>query len=168
MKMNKLLGLLVCTALCACSNDESGIIPNDTPNVFTGDKAYIKVRLADAGTLTRAQEGDFEYGTNEQSIKNASFYFYDADGVFVTQGDVWTDGSASTTTPAGNIEFASNNIVVLKGLDKKSYPRYMVTDRPASCMEKRSMKCKRCLRTIMRKAFTIRQQPITSRPITLP
>ena len=127
MKMNKLLGLLVCTALCACSNDESGIIPNDTPNVFTGDKAYIKVRLADAGTLTRTQEGDFEYGTNEQSIKNASFYFYDADGVFVTQGDVWTDGSASTTTPAGNIEFASNNIVVLKGLDKKSYPRYMVT-----------------------------------------
>ncbi len=127
MKMNKLLGLLVCTALCACSNDESGIIPNDTPNVFTGDKAYIKVRLADAGTLTRAQGGDFEYGTNEQSIKNASFYFYDADGVFVTQGDVWTDGSASTTTPAGNIEFASNNIVVLKGLDKKSYPRYMVT-----------------------------------------
>ena len=127
MKMNKLLGLLVCTALCACSNDESGIIPNDTPNVFTGDKAYIKVRLADAGTLTRAQEGDFEYGTNEQSIKNASFYFYDADGVFVTQGDVWTDGSASTTTPAGNIEFASNNIVVLKGLGKKSYPRYMVT-----------------------------------------
>lgn len=127
MKMNKLLGLLVCTALCACSNDESGIIPNDTPNVFTGDKAYIKVRLADAGTLTRAQEGDFEYGTNEQSIKNASFYFYDADGVFVTQGDVWMDGSASTTTPAGNIEFASNNIVVLKGLDKKSYPRYMVT-----------------------------------------
>ena len=127
MKMNKLLGLLVCTALCACSNDESGIIPNDTPNVFTGDKAYIKVRLADAGTLTRAQGGDFEYGTNEQSIKNASFYFYDADGVFVTQGDVWTDGSASTTTPAGNIEFASNNIVVLKGLDKKSSPRYMVT-----------------------------------------
>ncbi|RGU37419.1 hypothetical protein DWW78_05570 [Alistipes indistinctus] len=119
--------MLVCTALCACSNDESGIIPNDTPNVFTGDKAYIKVRLADAGTLTRAQGGDFEYGTNEQSIKNASFYFYDADGVFVTQGDVWTDGSASTTTPAGNIEFASNNIVVLKGLDKKSYPRYMVT-----------------------------------------
>lgn len=50
-----------------------GIIPNDTPNVFTGDKAYIKVRLADAGTLTRAQGGDFEYGTNEQSIKMPAF-----------------------------------------------------------------------------------------------
>lgn len=127
MKMNKLfLVLFACTALCACSNDESEIIPNDTPNVFTGDKAYINVRLADASSFTRAQEGDFEYGTNEQSVKNAYFYFYDADGVFVTQGDVWTGGTPSTTTPAGNIEFAGNNVVVLKGLDKKNYPKYMV------------------------------------------
>lgn len=127
MKMNKLfLGLFVCATLSACSNDELGIIPNDTPNVFTGDEAYINVRLADAGSLTRATEGEFEYGTNEQSVKNAYFYFYDADGVFVTQGDVWTGGTPSTTTPVGNIEFAGNNIVVLKGLDKKNYPKYMV------------------------------------------
>lgn len=127
MKMNKLfLGLFVCATLSACSNDELGIIPNDTPNVFTGDEAYISVRLADAGSLTRATEGEFEYGTNEQSVKNAYFYFYDTDGVFVTQGDVWTGGTPSTTTPVGNIEFAGNNIVVLKGLDKKNYPKYMV------------------------------------------
>ena len=104
--MNKLfLGLFVCATLGACSNEESEIIPNDTPSVFTGDKAYINVRLADAGSLTRATEGDFEYGINEQAVKNAYFYFYDADGVFVTQGDVWTNGNASVTTPAGNIEF---------------------------------------------------------------
>lgn len=127
MKMNKLfLGLFVGVILGACSNDELGIIPNDTPNVFTGDEAYINVRLADAGSLTRATEGDFEYGINEQSVKNAYFYFYDADGVFVAQGDVWTSGTPSTTTPAGNIEFAGNNVVVLKGLDKKNYPKYMV------------------------------------------
>lgn len=108
MKMNKLfLGLFVCATLGACSNEESEIIPNDTPSVFTGDKAYINVRLADAGSLTRATEGDFEYGINEQAVKNAYFYFYDADGVFVTQGDVWTGGNASTATPAENIEFAS-------------------------------------------------------------
>ena len=128
MKMNKLfLGLFACTALCACSNDESELILNETPNVFTSDKAYINIRLADASSLTRAQEGDFEYGTNEQSVKNVYFYFYDADGVFVTQGDVWTDGNASVTTPAENIEFKSNNVVVLQGLDKKEYPKYMVT-----------------------------------------
>ena len=127
MKMKKLfLGLFACAALCACSNDESGTIPDDTPKIFTADEAYINVRLADASSLTRAQEGEFEYGTNEQSVKNAYFYFYDADGVFVTQGDVWTGGNPSTTNPAGNIEFTSNNVVVLKELGRKNYPRYMV------------------------------------------
>ena len=127
MKMKKLfLGLFACSALCACSNDESGIIPDDTPKIFTVDEAYLNVRLADAGSLTRAQEGEFEYGTHEQSVKNAYFYFYDADGVFVTQGDVWTGGNASTTNPACNIEFTSNNVVVLKELGRKNYPRYMV------------------------------------------
>ena len=127
MKMEKLFfGLFACASLCACSNDESGVIPDDTPKVFTGDEAYINVRLADAGSLTRAQEGEFEYGTNEQSVKNAFFYFYDADGVFVAQGDVWTGGNASTTNPAGNIEFTGNNVVVLKELGRKNYPRYMV------------------------------------------
>nr|WP_231290894.1 Mfa1 family fimbria major subunit [Alistipes timonensis] len=125
--MKKLFfGLFACASLCACSNDESGVIPDDTPKVFTGDEAYINVRLADAGSLTRAQEGEFEYGTNEQSVKNAFFYFYDADGVFVAQGDVWTGGNASTTNPAGNIEFTGNNVVVLKELGRKNYPKYMV------------------------------------------
>ena len=119
--------MFVCIALCACSNDESGIIPDDTPNAFTGDEAYINIRLADAGSLTKAQEGGFEYGINEQSVKNAYFYFYDADGVFVTQGNAWGGGNASTTAPAENIEFVSNNVGVLKGLDKKDYPKYMVT-----------------------------------------
>ena len=127
MKMKKLFfGLFAYASLCACSNDESGVIPDDTPKVFTGDEAYINVRLADAGSLTRAQEGEFEYGTNEQSVKNAFFYFYDADGVFVAQGDVWTGGNASTTNPAGNIEFTGNNVVVLKELGRKNYPKYMV------------------------------------------
>ena len=127
MKMKKLFfGLFACASLCACSNDESGVIPDDTPKVFTVDEAYINVRLADAGSLTRAQEGEFEYGTNEQSVKNAFFYFYDADGVFVAQGDVWTGGNASTTNPAGNIEFTGNNVVVLKELGRKNYPKYMV------------------------------------------
>lgn len=127
MKMKKLFfGLFACASLCACSNDESGVIPDDTPKVFTGDEAYINVRLADAGSLTRAQEGEFEYGTNEQSVKNVFFYFYDADGVFVAQGDVWTGGNASTTNPAGNIEFTGNNVVVLKELGRKNYPKYMV------------------------------------------
>lgn len=129
MKINKLfLGLVACAALSACSNDESGVISDDAPKVFNGDEAYISVRLADAGTTTRATEGGYEYGTGEQMIENAYFYFYDADGVFVAQGNAWNDGTATPPgDPVGNIEFKSNAVVVLKGLNKKNYPKYMVT-----------------------------------------
>lgn len=129
MKISKLfLGLLACAALSACSNDESGVISNDVPKVFNGDEAYISVRLADAGATTRATAGDYEYGTTEQKIENAYFYFYDEHGVFVAQGNAWNGGTATTPgNPAGNIEFKSNAVVVLKGLNNKKYPKYMVT-----------------------------------------
>lgn len=127
MKINKVfLGLFACAALSACSNDESGIAPNDDPKVFTGDEAYMTVRLADAGSNTRATGGDFEYGTDEQAVANAHFYFYDENGVFVVQGNAWNGGNPSGN-PVGNIEFTSNTLVVLKGLTKKAYPKYMVT-----------------------------------------
>lgn len=140
MKVNKFFyGLFVCAALCACSNDDvSEIIPddNDTPKVFTGDEAYISVRLSDAGSIqSRATSGDsdYEYG-DEHSVANAYFYFYDANGVFVSEGSAWNGGTASEGSPAGNIEFKSNNVVVLKGLTKKNYPKYMVTvlNRPSN------------------------------------
>lgn len=130
MKTNRFfLGLFVGVAMCACSSDEVGITP-DNPKVFTGDEAYINVRLADASALSRATtDGGYEYGTaDEHDVKNAYFYFYDADGLFVAQGSAWNgEGSTGSDTPAGNIEFNSNNVVVLKGLEKKNYPKYMVT-----------------------------------------
>lgn len=140
MQVNKFFyGLFVCAALCACSNDDvSEIISddNDTPKVFTGDEAYISVRLSDAGSIqSRANTEDpsYEYG-DEHSVANAYFYFYDANGVFVSEGSAWNGGTASEGSPAGNIEFKSSNVVVLKGLTKKNYPKYMVTvlNRPYS------------------------------------
>lgn len=137
MHLNKsFLGLFACAWLCACSNDEPVNTPEVQP-VFTGDEAYITVRLADAGSIqSRAVTGnpDYEYGNaDEHSVTNAYFYFYDANGVFVAQGSAWDSGTPSTTKPDGNIEFKSNNVVVLKGLTKKNYPKYMVTvlNRPA-------------------------------------
>lgn len=140
MQVNKFFyGLFVCAALCACSNDDvSEIIPDDTPKVFTGDEAYISVRLSDAGSIqSRATSEDpgYEYGNSEEhSVANAYFYFYDANGVFVSEGSAWNGGTANEGSPAGNIEFKSSNVVVLKGLTKKNYPKYMVTvlNRPSS------------------------------------
>lgn len=130
MKLNKFFfGLFVCASFCACSNDESELITGDVPKVFTGDEAYINVRLSDASSLTRATTTDpgYEYGTaDEHSVKNAFFYFYDANGVFVSEGSAWNGGTASSGNPT-NIEFTGKNVVVLKGLEKKNYPKYMVT-----------------------------------------
>lgn len=124
--------VLAALMLAGCSNDDvSEVIQDETPKVFTGDEAYIAVRLCDAGsTMSRATTKDpgYEYGSeDEHSVQNAYFYFYDANGVFVSEGSAWNDGTPSSDSPVGNIEFKSNNVVVLKGLTKKNYPKYMVT-----------------------------------------
>lgn len=130
MQANKFfLGLFVCASLYACSDDDSGVIQNDIPKVFTSDEAYINVSISDAGSLTRATTEDpgYEYGkANEHAVKNAYFYFYDANRQYVAQGSAWNGGTESTGA-ATNIEFKGNNVVVLKGLKDKGYPKYMVT-----------------------------------------
>lgn len=124
--------VLAALTLMGCSNDEtSEVIP---PKVFTGDEAYISVRLSDAGNLTRATTEDpgYEYGeTSEHAVKNAYFYFYDENGVFVAEGSAWNSGKKVEN---GNVEFKSENVIVLKGLTDKKYPKYMVTvlNRPIS------------------------------------
>lgn len=121
--------VLAALMLAGCSNDDvSEVIPDETPKVFTGDEAYISVRLADAGSITsRGSDGGFQYGENEHSVHTAHFYFYDKDELFVAEGSAWNSGEEVSDAPAGNIEFKSKTVVVLKGLTKKNYPKYMVT-----------------------------------------
>lgn len=130
MKQKQLFAtVLACMTFCACTNDES-LVP-DNPKTFTGDEAYMSVRLADVGSVTSrgtSPDPGFEYGTDdEHSIKTAHFYFYDGYEVFVAEGSAWKGGTPESGTPAGNIEFKGNTVVVLKGLTQKKYPKYMVT-----------------------------------------
>lgn len=127
MKLKKyFFGMFACAALCACSNDDSDL-SNDKPNVFTGDEAYINVRLMDAGNaMGRATAGNFEQSTTEHDVKTAHFYFYDDSKIYVAEGSAWNDGNATEGTN-NNIEFKSKTVVVLKGLKEKKYPKYMVT-----------------------------------------
>lgn len=132
------LPFLAAMMLSGCSNDDSEIEPVISPSVFTGDEAYITVRLSDAGSSSRATTEDpgYEYGSDdEHAVQNAYFYFYDANGVFVSEGSAWNSGgTSSSNTPAENVEFKSGNVVVLKGLTEKNYPKYMVTvlNRPSN------------------------------------
>lgn len=109
----------------ACSSDE----PNDGPNTGADKdgQAFMKVRInyADGG---RATAGDFEYGKDyEHAISNARFFFYDAAGNYVAKANVWDGGNANEEKPDENIEYFGNNVLVLNGLDKKGYPKYMLT-----------------------------------------
>lgn len=121
--------VLAALMLAGCANDDvSEVIPDETPKVFTGDEAYMSVKLADAGSITsRGSDGGFQYGDSEHSVNAAHFYFYDKNGLFVAEGSTWNGGEDVSSTPVGNIEFKSKTAVVLKGLTKKNYPKYMVT-----------------------------------------
>ena len=126
MKMKRLLfGLLFCSLFCACSDKE--VTDVEPSKVFTDDVAYINVRLADVSATSTKAALDYEAGSeDENGVVNAFFYFYDANGVFVSEGRAWNGGTANTESNS-NIEFESNTIVVLKGLQKKNYPKYIVT-----------------------------------------
>ena len=87
------------------------------------------MNIADASSLTRATSGDsdFEYGKDEHNVTDADFYFYDENGVFVTQAKAWNDGKDNEAEPDENIEYFGNSIIVLKGLSQKGFPKYLVT-----------------------------------------
>ncbi len=122
---NLFIAMLAGATICACSNDDDSSLVNG--NKFAGDEAYVTVRLTDVGS-TKGIEGGLLYGTAaEHAVKTAHFYFYDANGAFVSEASVWTGGTESTTDPAENIEFRGNSVVVLNGLEGKNFPKYMVT-----------------------------------------
>ncbi len=117
--------------MTACSSDE----PATPDNGFVpGESAYLNVQLRTTDDLTRAGEGTdittpptegFEDGTgNESTVSSAYFYFFDANGIYVGQSNIW-GGKAPGENP--NIEFKSNSVVVLDNLKGHSYPTYMVT-----------------------------------------
>ncbi len=127
--MNKfILGMLVCVGLCACTSEEIDITGNNKPT-FEGDKAFMTIRLCDVGTssaTTRAANGNFETSiSGEYGVSNAYFYFFDSEGVFVSEGEVWK-GDLSTSDKE-NVDFTSEKQVILKGLTEKNYPKYVVT-----------------------------------------
>ncbi|MCD8291316.1 MAG: Mfa1 family fimbria major subunit [Prevotella sp.] len=127
--MKKLiLGMIACAGLCACTSEDIDFSGNEKP-VFEGDKAYMTVRLCDVGTsaaTTRAKDGNFETSQpGEVGVNNAYFYFFDSEGVFVSEGEVWNGNLGSPKED--NVEFTSDTQVILKGLTEKNYPKYVVT-----------------------------------------
>ncbi len=125
--------LLACAAVFACQNKEDLTPAQEEQKKFTTDEAYLVVSIADAGSLTsKASLGGFEDADNtadgfkEGVVKSAHFYFYDKDGIYVSEASAWRGGNVDATAN-DHIEFNGKNVVVLKGLEKKNYPKFMVT-----------------------------------------
>lgn len=115
----------------SCSSDEPAVNPENP----TGDGvAYLAIDIKDANSMGRAlatagitgaEEGDYIYGTADESkVSNAKFYFFDANGYFVTEATVWTGGTTGTEE---NVELMGDNVLVLRNLKKGEFPTYMMT-----------------------------------------
>ena len=127
MKIKSLLiGMLACSAMVACTNEDP--IDNGNENqTVKSDKAYLAVKLVDANNTSSRGAGDgtnpFHFGAaDENAVNSVEFYFY-YDGVYETySNDVnfeWTTNG--TNTPATNtIEKYSNAVVVLSGLSEQN------------------------------------------------
>ena len=131
MKIKRLLiGMLACSALVACTNDDVLENPNEPNNKLDGEKAYVMVRINNTeGVSSRGFDGGFADGdANEHAIKTVNFYFYSAEGTFVTEGEIWTneqtgEGSTSDLTA---IEWRTNVAVALQNLTQKGSPKYVL------------------------------------------
>ena len=92
MKIKRLLiGMLACSAMVACTNDDVLENPNDNPVLNGKEEAYMKVKLVMNETTSSRATGDAGYAkgvANEQSVEgdNSIFLFYDAQGKWVTSG----------------------------------------------------------------------------------
>lgn len=87
MKLRNLMwGACACIFAAGCSNDDVVVDKGNT--VESTGNAYMKVRIAMTGNpSSRATSGDYDYGTTEeQSINNVFFMFYDDEGNWVADG----------------------------------------------------------------------------------
>lgn len=132
MKIKSLLvGMLVCAALTACTNED--LVENNANGGNTSSaKAYIGIKIADPlnGAGSRAAtDGGFVNGTKEEhSISNSLFLFYNSDGSYAGEGFHNGEIGTTSTTEGTSIEANSTIVVVLKGKQDGTakYPSYVV------------------------------------------
>ena len=134
MKLKGLLwGACACAMLAGCSNDDVAV-DNGNGTVESTGNAYMKVRIAMAGgpSSRAATEGGYDYGTtDEQSIDNVFFMFYDNAGNWVADGklqeNVTVNGNTSQEGQQdGNVEAIAEAVVALELQEGEDFPTQVV------------------------------------------
>ena len=130
-----LIGMLACTALVGCTNEDVIDNPNENP-VLNGDKGYMQIRLVNADrTISRGEPNtpSFFYGTAEENaVETTQFYFFEEDGKPYNDGNnevtkllSWNPDSDDEAV-ADNIESVAEAVVVLEHLKVKTSPKLVV------------------------------------------
>jgi hypothetical protein len=131
--LNVGLVALACVGFAACSSDEPAANNGNTP-WKGGETAYLKVQLNSTGDMTRGTDGGKADGTithrdgdlyNESKVANARFFFYDNEGNFVIEGTIADQLTGAKPADQDNIEFKSDELLVLDGI--KIRPTFVVT-----------------------------------------
>lgn len=128
MKTKLFLAAMAAVAVIGCQKEPAGSI--SAPD---GDASFLKVDLRAAGTLTRAGEGTYEYGLDdENAVTSIHFYFFDNEGnayavdgatnnyVVANTGVNWTKKGDNT-----NVAAISDAVLVIKQ-SKQAPPAKMV------------------------------------------
>ncbi len=121
--------MMACAGLCACSSDDIDLGSTSTQKVFDTDVAYVWVNLNDVGTGSTRATYEASTTLGEHTVANAHFYFYDADGNYITKGEIvdnnhWAGPNSGSTN---NVERYNDQMVILEGLTGVSYPKYVMT-----------------------------------------
>lgn len=117
MKTKLFIVALATLAVVGCNKENEVVSPQD------GQTSLISVSLKAAGTMTKAPEDAFVYGSDdENAVKNAVFYFFDASGnPYALEGQTnYLEVSSMALTqnenePVESIEEVSDVVLVLKG-----------------------------------------------------
>lgn len=132
-------GMAVISLAASCSSDEP--MGNNGGNDNADGVLYMAVNIQDAASYGKADndgdgtddDADGGYGNlnpteAEHKVNSARFFFFDAQGVFVTEANVWSGYSNENLGgKTDNIELTSTTMIVLKGLKDKSLPKYLFT-----------------------------------------
>ena len=128
--------MLACSAMVACTNEDE-LVNNEPENKFTGDEAYLAVRLVNSdGVGSRAtgdKENPFWFATSEENeVATTHFYFFKNGQPTSVDGDnevekilSWNSNNNDATTN-NTIEKVAEAVIVLEGLADKSYPTEIV------------------------------------------
>lgn len=124
-----LLTVLVAAVAMAISSCDSSTDPLVDPLPIDGETTYMTIRLLDANTSSRAGVS-YENGmADEHRINDARFFFFDENGSYLLEAGIWNGGedNGDHGSTGNNVEFKGNCVVVLKGMTREYYPRYMLT-----------------------------------------